>query len=127
MLPTSRVLSHSRDPHQRVAELRGLAMREALAAGTRLGRYEIVALLGAGGMGEVYRARDHELGRTVAIKILPAAFAESADRLRRFESRHGRPPRSTTRTSSRSTTSVSTTARRTWFPSCSRGSLCVPD
>jgi hypothetical protein len=44
-------------------------MREALAAGTRLGRYEIVTLLGAGGMGEVYRARDHELQRQVAIKI----------------------------------------------------------
>ena len=60
-------------------------MREALAAGTRLGRYEIVALIDAGGMGEVYRAHDAELGRVVAIKILPAAFADHADRLRRFE------------------------------------------
>jgi eukaryotic-like serine/threonine-protein kinase len=54
-------------------------------AGTRLGPYEIVSLLGAGGMGEVYRARDTKLGRDVAIKILPAAFAADPDRLARFE------------------------------------------
>jgi len=53
--------------------------------GTRLGPYEIVALLGAGGMGEVYRARDTRLGRDVAIKVLPAEFASDPDRLRRFE------------------------------------------
>jgi len=53
--------------------------------GTRLGPYEIVSLLGAGGMGEVYRARDTKLGRDVAIKILPAAFGADADRLTRFE------------------------------------------
>jgi len=53
--------------------------------GTRLGPYEIVALLGAGGMGEVYRARDTRLGRDVAIKVLPAEFAADPDRLRRFE------------------------------------------
>ncbi len=56
-----------------------------LTAGTRLGPYEIVAPLGAGGMGEVYRARDTKLGRDVAIKVLPAAFAQDADRLARFE------------------------------------------
>ena len=56
-----------------------------LAAGTRLGPYEIVAPLGAGGMGEVYRARDQKLGRDVAIKILPQAVAGDAERLRRFE------------------------------------------
>lgn len=60
-------------------------MHEALTAGTRLGRYEIVALMDAGGMGEVYRAHDAELGRAVAIKILPTAFADHPDRLRRFE------------------------------------------
>ena len=60
-------------------------MREALAAGTRLGRYEIVAPIDAGGMGEVYRAHDGELGRVVAVKVLPAAFADHPDRLRRFE------------------------------------------
>jgi Tol biopolymer transport system component len=56
-----------------------------LKAGDRLGPYEIVALLGAGGMGEVYRAKDPRLGRDVAIKVLPAEFASDPDRLRRFE------------------------------------------
>ena len=56
-----------------------------LAKGTRLGPYEILAPLGAGGMGEVYRARDARLGRDVAIKILPEAFAADVDRLARFE------------------------------------------
>src|SRR5580700_3559088 len=57
----------------------------SLTSGTRLGPYEIVAPLGAGGMGEVYRARDTRLGRDVAIKVLPEALANDADRLRRFE------------------------------------------
>jgi eukaryotic-like serine/threonine-protein kinase len=57
----------------------------ALAAGSRLGPYEIVAPIGAGGMGEVYRAKDPRLGRDVAIKVLPAAFSSDADRLKRFE------------------------------------------
>lgn len=57
----------------------------ALTSGTKLGPYEIVSLLGAGGMGEVYRARDTRLGRDVAIKVLPEALANDADRLRRFE------------------------------------------
>jgi eukaryotic-like serine/threonine-protein kinase len=56
-----------------------------LAPGTRVGAYEIVAPLGAGGMGEVYRARDMTLGRDVALKILPAAVATDPDRLARFE------------------------------------------
>jgi len=56
-----------------------------LATGTQLGPYEILAPLGAGGMGEVYRARDGRLGREVAVKILPEAFASSPDRLARFE------------------------------------------
>jgi eukaryotic-like serine/threonine-protein kinase len=57
----------------------------ALATGTKLGPYEIQAPLGAGGMGEVYRASDTRLDRTVAIKVLPSAMAQDADRLRRFE------------------------------------------
>ena len=57
----------------------------ALSAGTRLGPYEILTALGAGGMGEVYRARDARLERDVAIKVLPAAFAADAGRLARFE------------------------------------------
>jgi eukaryotic-like serine/threonine-protein kinase len=56
-----------------------------LTAGTRLGPYEIVAPLGAGGMGEVYRARDARLARDVAIKALPAGFAQDPERLARFE------------------------------------------
>jgi serine/threonine protein kinase/Tol biopolymer transport system component len=56
-----------------------------LSSGARLGPYEILAPLGAGGMGEVYRARDPRLGREVAIKVLPASFSQDADRLRRFE------------------------------------------
>src|SRR5262245_62844507 len=56
-----------------------------LEAGTRLGHYEILAPIGAGGMGEVYRARDTKLGRDVAIKILPPAFTNDPDRLARFE------------------------------------------
>jgi len=57
----------------------------ALASGTKLGPYEIIELLGAGGMGEVYRARDMRLNRNVAIKILPAAFSADSNRLHRFE------------------------------------------
>jgi len=56
-----------------------------LTSGTKLGPYEIVSLLGAGGMGEVYRARDSRLRRDVAIKILPQALSADADRMRRFE------------------------------------------
>jgi eukaryotic-like serine/threonine-protein kinase len=57
----------------------------ALTPGTKLGPYEIQSPLGAGGMGEVYRARDTRLGRDVALKILPESFAQDADRLHRFE------------------------------------------
>src|ERR1700674_671467 len=56
-----------------------------LASGTRIGHYEIVDLLGKGGMGEVYRAHDTNLSRDVAIKVLPAALAQDPDRLARFE------------------------------------------
>src|SRR5215467_10440983 len=56
-----------------------------LGPGTRLGPYEIQSVLGAGGMGEVYRARDSKLKRDVAIKVLPDAFARDPERLARFE------------------------------------------
>jgi serine/threonine protein kinase/WD40 repeat protein len=56
-----------------------------LAPGARLGPYEVIAPLGAGGMGEVYRARDERLGRELAIKVLPAGLASDPERLRRFE------------------------------------------
>src|SRR5207249_8697199 len=57
----------------------------AISVGTHLGSHEITALLGKGGMGEVYRARDTKLKRDVAIKILPDEFARDADRVSRFQ------------------------------------------
>src|ERR1700686_4265211 len=57
----------------------------SLSAGTRLGPYEIVAHIGAGGMGEVYSAHDIKLGRDVAIKVLPESFAHDGERMARFE------------------------------------------
>src|SRR6202790_5496213 len=57
----------------------------SLAAQDRLGPYEILAPIGAGGMGEVYRAKDTQLGRDVAIKVLPESFAHDAERMARFE------------------------------------------
>src|SRR6266487_4312301 len=56
----------------------------SVSSGTRLGPYQILAPLGAGGMGEVYRARDTKLGRDVALKVLPLAFAADPERLARF-------------------------------------------
>src|SRR6186997_1561772 len=57
----------------------------SVTAGTRLGPYEILSALGAGGMGEVYRAHDSRLKRDVALKVLPDSFADDPDRLARFE------------------------------------------
>jgi serine/threonine protein kinase len=57
----------------------------SLKAGSRLGPYAVLAPLGAGGMGEVYRARDARLSREVAIKVLPSDLASDAGRLKRFE------------------------------------------
>ena len=56
-----------------------------LATGTRLGHYEVLAPIGAGGMGEVYRARNNKLGRDVAVKVLPDSFARDPERMARFE------------------------------------------
>ncbi|HEY2433223.1 MAG TPA: protein kinase [Vicinamibacterales bacterium] len=65
--------------------LTGIVSLSTLARGSRLGPYEIDTVIGAGGMGEVYRARDGRLGRDVAIKVLPVLFASDRDRLARFE------------------------------------------
>ena len=71
----------------------------ALPQGARLGAYEIIGPLGAGGMGEVYRALDSSLAREVAIKVLPEAVAQHPERLARFEREARRSRRSATRTS----------------------------
>src|SRR5262245_38711895 len=67
----------------RSARLREIVVSQT--PGTRLGPYEILAAIGAGGMGEVYRATDTNLGRQVAIKVLPEAFAQDPERVARFE------------------------------------------
>ena len=73
-------------PHVHSAPARGARLRAlAIAAGTRLGPYEVLSALGAGGMGEVYRARDTRLARDVAIKVLPEEFFEDEERRIRFE------------------------------------------
>ena len=63
----------------------GASLDMPISAGTRLDHYEILSPLGAGGMGEVYRARDARLGRDIAIKVLPTSFSGDPERLRRFE------------------------------------------
>jgi protein kinase-like protein len=65
--------------------LQSSALRVTLTPGTKLGDYEVKGLLGSGGMGEVYRARDTRLGRDVAIKVLPGYLPQDPDRLRQFE------------------------------------------
>ena len=65
--------------------LQSSTLRVTLRSGTKLGEYEVKSLVGSGGMGEVYRARDSRLGRDVAIKVLPSFLSSDSDRLRRFE------------------------------------------
>jgi serine/threonine protein kinase len=71
------------DPVKRQGDFR----RMVLAKGSRVGFYEIVSAIGAGGMGEVFRARDTRLNRDVATKVLPAAFAHDRERVARFRRR----------------------------------------
>src|SRR5206468_6260273 len=70
--------------HRRRAGLAHAAEAMTLHSCSRLGPYEIVALIGAGGMGEVYRAKDSKLGRDVALKVLPETFVNDPERLARF-------------------------------------------
>ena len=77
----------------------------ALELGSRLGHYQVTALIGEGGMGQVYQATDTKLNRQVALKILPEAFATDPDRLARFQREAQVLPVSTIRTSRRSTAS----------------------
>ncbi|HUO17327.1 MAG TPA: protein kinase [Verrucomicrobiae bacterium] len=72
-------------PDVRSSFLQSSMLRVTLTSGTKLGDYEVKSLLGSGGMGEVYRARDSRLGRDVAIKVLPPLLSADSERLRRFE------------------------------------------
>ena len=78
-------LLRPRDSAASAFEVPPMTSQPRLKAGARLGSYKVIAELGAGGMGEVYRARDTKLGRHVAIKVLPVAVAADAERLARFE------------------------------------------
>ena len=85
-----------------------------LQTGTTLGPYEIKALLGAGGMGEVYKARDTRLDRTVAIKVLPEHVASDSDLKQRFEREAKTISSLTTRTFARSMTSARRMGSISW-------------
>jgi serine/threonine protein kinase len=93
----------------------------AIGTGTPMGRYEIRSLLGAGGMGEVYRARDPKLNRDVAIKVLPAAFSADPERLRRFEQEAQAAGALNHPNILAIMTSLHTTALRMWFQNCWKG------
>jgi serine/threonine protein kinase len=96
------------------AAYNGADQHMALAPGSKLGPYEVISLIGAGGMGEVYRARDPRLNREVAIKVLPADRLEDVDRRRRFVQEAQAASALTTSTSSRFTRSSPPTASISW-------------
>ncbi len=96
----------------------------SLNPGVRLGPYEILAAIGAGGMGEVYRARDTRLGRDVAMKVLPEAYAADGNRRARFEREARLISQLSHRTSARCTM-LATGSIRSWFLSSSKGRRCV--
>src|SRR6266478_1883714 len=97
----------------------------ALTSGIKLGPYEIQASIGAGGMGEVYRARDARLDRTVAIKVLPASFSADRDRMQRFE-QEARAAAALNHPNILSIFDMGTSmARFTWSPSCWKGKRCA--
>ena len=100
-----------------------------IAPGTRLGPYVITASIGAGGMGEVYRARDTKLNRDVALKVLPAAFTHDVDRLARFTREAHLWPHSITLTSPRSTPATTDGASRAgvWPKTSTRPSRQMAD
>ncbi len=95
----------------------------ALAAATKLGPYEVLAPVGEGGMGEVYRARDTRLNRSVAIKVLPQTIAADTDRMHRFEQEARSIAALNHPTFWRSMTSEYRTVLRTWSWSCWREKL----
>jgi serine/threonine protein kinase len=86
----------------------------SLTAGARLGPYEVLGLIGAGGMGEVYKARDTRLERTVAIKLLPAVLSDDPERRARFEREARTIGQLAHPHIARSTTSAPNRAGRTW-------------
>ena len=86
-------------------------LKVTLTSGARLGPYEVQSPIGAGGMGEVYRARDTRLDRAVAIKLLPASFADRPERRQRFHIEARAISSFSTRTSARCSMSVNRTAR----------------
>ncbi len=97
----------------------------AISPNTRLGRYEIRSQLGAGGMGEVYLARDPKINRDVAIKVLPAAFSSDSERLRRFEQEVQATGRLNHPNILQFTMLRRTTARPTSFTNCSKARHCA--
>jgi serine/threonine protein kinase len=98
-----------------------------LVAGAKLGRYEIRSKLGAGGMGEVYEGRDMQLGRDVAVKVLPTTVSSDPDRLRRFEQEACAASALNTQTYSSFTTSALTMGPLTLYQNFWREKHCASE